>query len=378
MKSALLLGSYGQTNLGDDLLMWNYLSYLRDRGYDRLYANAARADLLPAIITESFADLRVIETYRTSPADWLRILRDVDVIVYGGGTMYKEMYGSTGRRRHAVTLRMAAVNSLARLSGVPVYNLNIGIGTIRTRLGRMINRRGLRASSYTIFRDQQSYDYARRVLKLSADRIAVSTDGLFLDTSWQRHRLLRALPAADARPRIGVNLLSDIPDWVDRAHYLATVRELINKLISDGYAVIGIPFQHEYNEHNDHAFMANEVQPYVIDAEHWRLLDSVQLDTVGSVIAGCDAVIGMRFHSLVLATAIGTPFVGIAYDTKCKRYADEIGYPHMVDIEDLQVPAVGQHLAAVLANSDPIRNRLIEVADSHYVAAERQLAAVAL
>lgn len=28
-KKVLLLGSYGQSNLGDDLLMWNYLELLR-------------------------------------------------------------------------------------------------------------------------------------------------------------------------------------------------------------------------------------------------------------------------------------------------------------------------------------------------------------
>lgn len=378
MKRALLLGSYGQTNIGDDLLMWNYLGFLRDRGYERIYANAARKDLLPGIITESFPDLQVIETYRASPADWLRILRDVDVIVYGGGTMYKEMYGSTGRHRHAVTLRMAAMNSMARLSGVPVYNLNVGIGTIRTRLGRMINGRGLRACAFTIFRDQQSYDYARLVLRLPEDRIAVSSDGLFLSSSWRRHGDTPELPVPAPRPTIGVNLLSDIPDWVDRPRYLRTVRELINRLITDGYAVIGIPFQHEYSEHNDHSFMADEVGPYVTSPQHWRLLDSVPVDRVGSVIAGCDAVIGMRFHSLVVATAIGTPFVAIAYDTKCKRYAEEIGYPHIVDIEDLDVGRVGEHLSAVLADRDRIRSRLTEVADCHYTAAARDLAGIML
>ena len=35
MKKALLLGSYGQTNLGDDLLMYNLLDLLRRKGYSK-------------------------------------------------------------------------------------------------------------------------------------------------------------------------------------------------------------------------------------------------------------------------------------------------------------------------------------------------------
>ena len=93
--SVLLLGSYGQSNLGDDLLMWNYLELLKERGFKKIYVNANTTDLIPEPIKKVYPDLHIINTYETSIPEYLRLIRSVDCIVYGGGTLYKELYSST-------------------------------------------------------------------------------------------------------------------------------------------------------------------------------------------------------------------------------------------------------------------------------------------
>src|SRR5678816_3599693 len=104
-KSVLLLGSYGQTNLGDDLLMYNYLTWLKSRGFTRIVVNASTNENIPQVVRDEFPDLEVRLTYKTSLLDWVRILRGVDCVVYGGGTIYKELYTTTGRSRYAVISR---------------------------------------------------------------------------------------------------------------------------------------------------------------------------------------------------------------------------------------------------------------------------------
>lgn len=378
MKKILLLGSYGQTNLGDDLLMYNYLSFLKDRGYEQIYANAVRPDLIPKIIYQEFPELKIVETYKTSTSDWIKILRQVDAAVYGGGTIYKEMYASTGRNKHGVTLRMMGFNNLARLLKVPVYNLNIGTGSIKTELGRAISRQGLMASRYTILRDQKSYDYATEMLKIPKNKVCASTDGLFLNHKWENvwhEQPLKNLKKGKAV--IGLNMLSDIPDWIDRPHYIKTMRDLVNKLTED-YNVVLIPFQHDFSDNNDHAFIQQEIVPQIKPKTGWQLLPKVEIDNVSSILAQCDAVLGMRFHSLLLATAINTPFVALAYDTKCVRFTEEVSYSHIVKLEEVTVPRILKELHEVLANKSQIKKQLKQIAATHYQEAEECLQKIEL
>lgn len=105
-KTVLLLGSYGQTNIGDDLLMWNYLTLLRESGFTKIHVNVNTPANIPAPVRREFPNLKIVLTYKTKLKDWFRLLGTVDYVVYGGGTIYKELYGSTGRGKYSVIWRI--------------------------------------------------------------------------------------------------------------------------------------------------------------------------------------------------------------------------------------------------------------------------------
>jgi len=369
-KKILLLGSYGQTNIGDDLLMWNFLALLKKQGFNDtdIYVNANKAALVPKIIRTSYPGLHIIETYRTSVVGWLRLLKKVDFVVYGGGTIYKELYASTGRSRHSVTARMMIMNLLARLTGARVYHLNIGIGSIKSNLGKYIARRGLAAADYSVFRDEQSYTFARQTLQLPAHKAARSTDGLFLDPIWQKpwHDTPLPIDTKKYKTTVGINMLSDIPDWIDRDHYLQVMRTFIQDLLQQGNYVVLIPFQHTFNHNNDVAFMQKEIMPHVRQYPNVLLLPRVEIDAIGGILAQCDVLIGMRFHSLLLATALKVPFVAVMYDTKCERFVREIAYPHALKLEELTAEALHKTYNAALKGREDLMPLLQKVTEQHY------------
>jgi polysaccharide pyruvyl transferase WcaK-like protein len=257
MKQVLLLGSYGQSNLGDDLLMWNYLQLLKQHGFESIHVNANTVDLIPEPIKKSFPGLKIINTYETSILDYMRLIRKMDCVVYGGGTLYKELYGSTGRGKYSVIVRMMGFNIMARLFSTPVYHLNIGIGALKTAMGRWITKRALMAATHTIFRDQKSYDYALKTLQIPASKITKSTDGLFLNHVWEKSWEDKKLSIDREKYRcvVGVNILSDIPDWIDRTQYIQTMKTFVGELMSAGDYVVLVPFQHAFNPRNDKIFM---------------------------------------------------------------------------------------------------------------------------
>jgi len=367
MKQVLLLGSYGQSNLGDDLLMWNYLQLLKQQGFEMIHVNANTVEQIPEPVRKSFPDLNIINTYETSMLDYIKLIRQVDCVVYGGGTLYKELYGSTGRGKYSVIIRMMGFNILARLFGAPVYHLNIGIGSLKTAMGRWITKRALMAAKHSIFRDQKSYDYALETLQLPSGKITKSTDGLFLNHVWEKPWKNKKLSIDRAKYRrvVGVNILSDIPDWVDRTKYILTMQTFVGELISAGDYVVLVPFQHAFNPRNDKAFM-EDVFAKEAAMEACELLPQVAIDEISSVLQQCDVFVGMRFHSLLLSLVNHVPFVAVAYDTKCWRFVQETNYPYALELEKLDIKTLleqYEHAAKTAANT---KKQLATISDQLY------------
>jgi polysaccharide pyruvyl transferase WcaK-like protein len=367
MKQVLLLGSYGQSNLGDDLLMWNYLQLLKQHGFETIHVNANTVELIPEPVKKAFPGLKIINTYETSILDYVRLIRKMDCVVYGGGTLYKELYGSTGRGKYSVIIRMMGFNIMARLFGTPVYHLNIGIGSLKTAMGRWITKRALMAATHTIFRDQKSYDYAAETLQIPREKITKSTDGLFLNHVWEKpwNKSKLSIDRAKYRRVVGVNILSDIPDWVDRTQYIQTMKTFVGELMSAGDYVVLVPFQHAFNPRNDKIFM-EDVFANEIAMDGCELLPQVAIDEISSMLQQCDVFVGMRFHSLLLSLVNHVPFVAVAYDTKCWRFVQETNYPHALELEKLDIKTLLEHYERAVKTAAKTKKQLVVTSDQLY------------
>ncbi len=378
-KTALLLGSYGQTNLGDDLLMYNYLVFLRSRGFEHIIVNASSEPNIPEAIRHEFTELEVVLTYQTSLPMWVKILRRVDCVVYGGGTIYKELYSTTGRSKYAVISRILAFNILARMLGKPIYNLHIGLGVLKTGIGKWITKLALLTAHLTLLRDEKSYQFARQELHIPGNKLCSTTDGLFINNHWQKpwHGSI-SLPKGKYKRIIGMNFLSDIPDWVDRDTYLQAVREFVTDMVKQKNFVVLLPFQHDFNAHNDYVFMKEEILPFVPAAENLVLAPSLPIDKAVGTFASLDLFVGMRFHSLLLATSAATPFIGIAYDTKCWRFMQETKYPYAIRLEDISAEGLANMYETLQQDLTTTHNNLGDIADDQLTKGQECLSNIKL
>jgi polysaccharide pyruvyl transferase WcaK-like protein len=358
-KKALLLGSYGQTNLGDDLLMYNILLLLQQQGYTKVTVNITDKTLLPNEVMEKFGSMIDLhETYTTSALSWLKILMSVDTVIYGGGTIFKDLYSSTGRSKHAVVMRIAIVNVLARMLGKEVIHLFIGIGSIRTKTGAWLTRLSLNSAAHSYFRDKESYEYAKKLLHVSDKKISLSTDGIFLNFAWGSEKALINVPEKyDAI--VGINVLSDIPDWINRDQYITELKQLVTELEKRNYFIVFVPFQTKFNPLSDLVFIEKEIAAH-LDPSAYLLYDDISLSKLKSLFGQLDLFVGMRFHSLLSSVIFKTPFVGIEYDTKCTRLMQDMSYPYSVPIE-------GFTAAKVLEQVDELKN-----ADMHALLLKQQ------
>ncbi|MFA5985909.1 MAG: polysaccharide pyruvyl transferase family protein [Parcubacteria group bacterium] len=359
-KAVLILGSYGHTNIGDDLLMYNYVFLFRNLGFKKIYTNVAVSANVPEEIAKV---VHMKETYGTSFLDWLKILKEVDVVCYGGGTILKELYSSTSRSRYAVIIRMMFFNFFAKVVGKTIYNLNIGIGSLQTIVGKLIVKISLIFCDFTIFRDADSYNFAKDELKINIKKIGLGEDGLFINEKWHDHRA-ENLPM-NVPNRVGVNVLFNIPDWVDRESYLKELRDFVNNILERGFFVVFIPFQHLLDKNNDLVFIERDILPYLKN-KNYELIHHVQIDKLAETLKGLDFFVGMRFHSLLMAISTATPFLAIEYDTKCSRIIKEYSYPYSVQIENFSCDLLVKNFDALISNREKNIDFLIELGNRLY------------
>jgi polysaccharide pyruvyl transferase WcaK-like protein len=355
--------------------MWNYLALLKEQGAKDIYVNANTTKFIPDIIKKEFPNLHIVSTYNTSFMQYIKLIQSVDCIVYGGGTLYKELYTSTGRSPYSVIIRLMGFNVLAKLLGTRVYHLNIGIGSLKTHVGRMITKRALQAATKTIFRDQESYAIARDTLSVRPSKIQQSVDGLFINAIWRSiwHKKDLKIDCKKYKRVVGVNVLSDIPDWVDRDEYIWIMQRFVAATLERGDYIVFIPFQTDFNPRNDLAFMREIFSDTFKDYTNYTLLEEVPIDHVHSIMSQCDVLIGMRFHSLLLAAACNLPFVAVAYDTKCWRFIEEIDYPYAVKLENLQYDSLVSLYDKAMNDQQPTKKRLQEATERMYNQAEDDL-----
>lgn len=348
-KTTTLLGAFGQKNLGDDLILWIFLKILRQK-VKYIYVNVSDVSLIPNLIIQlaKRGNIRFFQTY----GDWLRkipIVWRTEVFIFCGGTLLKELYRNLGRNKYSVMLWALLTVWIAKLLRKKVYAFNIGIGPVKTPLGKVLLSLALRAMDLIIVRDTASYNYALNALPYNrANKVIKGVDATFMDT-WPSNEgrnptetinKLHLLKRKGAT-LLGVNVVYNIKDEVDPYHVASILGQFINiamERIPDMY-IIFFPFQTAFNPSNEHFFFESCVLKH-IDSQLKKkiiIIDDLSIENICEYLEYVDIFLGTRFHSLIACVMTNTPFVALIYDEKCQNFLEDIDYPFKVDLEDLSL-----------------------------------------
>ncbi|MCA0295033.1 MAG: polysaccharide pyruvyl transferase family protein [Actinobacteria bacterium] len=316
----VFLGTHGQHNIGDELLLETFLYQL---GCTPSYVVNTYDPEFTARQLEGRYRAELIDT----AGDRLALLRHLwgaDAVVFGGGSIVKELYASIGRNRYATLVMILAIVTFSKwVARTPIAMLNIGVGPIETRTGRLLAGLILRQADLVTVRDPGSYALCREVGL--GDTVHSGTDAVFSVTpDWLLDGAATPRPAADGPLRIALNLNVDIenPDnWEYFQEHLATA--LAGVANGRPIELHGLPMQSKGKERDDatvlRAFAARV--PGITYVEHHPV---THVD-VARLIEACDLVVSERLHAIVIAAILGTPAFVLAYDVKVRELATMLG-----------------------------------------------------
>ena len=299
-SAVLLVGAFGQGNPGDEALC------------DAVRASLRRCTVTVASRTagDPNGEADVIAPTATAVA---HALRRTDVLVIGGGTVFKRLHPSSGRRPNALLRSSAALVAAARARGTSVALVGVGAADLAGRESKALARWIVRHSDLMVLRDEESASVLAAAGAPVPFRIGA-------DPAW----MLAGAPAPHAAPTGGGRAVT-----VALSH-LAGDRALVERL-----AAALAPLATE---------LPVRLQPWQVGADDRdaRMADELaaRLGAGATVVAPPTdlvaardgyrddrLVVALRFHAVVAAGAAGTPVLAIAHEPKLAGLARRLGQP---------------------------------------------------
>jgi polysaccharide pyruvyl transferase WcaK-like protein len=290
MPSVLLVGAFGQGNPGDEALCAAFLRALADD-----HVVVASSD--PATTTR----LHGVRAIPNSPRCVARQLRQCDAVVVGGGTVFKTLRPSTGRRPTALLRNACLLTAAARARGKLVALVGVGAGDLRGPHARYLARWLVRHVNLLVLRDEES---AAALTEAGAP----APFWIGADPAWSvRPRLVDDGAPATPRQSITVALSHHAGD--DRL--FRSLAEAIAPLCGD-HEVRLQPWQ-----------LGRDCDVAIAQRLEDRLGAGVRLinppanlDDATATFAGDRLVVALRFHALVAAGQAGTRTLAVCHEPK--------------------------------------------------------------
>ncbi len=240
------------------------------------------------------------------------------VYIGGGGLLY-----SASEEWHSPLRLWWMRAKLIRFFWKPITYLSLGVSTKKEELKKYA--RGLFKGAIITVRDKESQ---KRIQEVGYSA-SIKKDPVFK----YKFQNLKT-PSEKNKHIIGIALrsgfLSDI-----------LVKNIIQALLRDGYDIILLP--HSLHPDDEKAHDGYYLQKF--------LLPGVSItQTIEQTLAAyelCDCIIGMRLHSIILASARNIPLIAISYSTKTHAILTEMGIDFL-DTQDVTRENICQKIENIL------------------------------
>jgi polysaccharide pyruvyl transferase WcaK-like protein len=267
-----------------------------------------------------------------------------------------------------------------RLVGCKLICYCCGIGPFHNAFSRWCARWLMNRCDIIALRDQDSVDLARSIGVTTP--IQLTSDIAFLNPIESEARALEICQAeeiATDRPLLGINVTKYLDSWLAPSEQLqdkeAFVTQLANSLkqaqqmVSEPFSVV-VFSTHPMDEPTVRE-LARQIKGGVIENSRYLSHD------IQSVMSLCDLFIGMRFHSLVLASSAGAPVVGLAYAPKVRSLMKAIDPDRLVELASFTPLSFAQQIADAWEDRRGLRINQQRVIEQFRIEAKKTTADIA-
>lgn len=364
VNRVLISAFVGSKNLGDEAIFLSFIDQLKNY-LTKPRLTVASVDpaktrrLLISQDSNAFSDVKVVSRL-TLP---LAIFRH-RVCIFGGGGIIQDLSSVFN------LIYFLAQIQFAKLTGKIVVLAFVGIGPLTSSVGRTLTRHALSKIELCIVRDQDS----KRMLEelgvvgteiISASDIALNLqckpcNGLDIDGRYVLLSLRHLYNRSNSVTPASFNSGDVKPGTLLDAFLTKVARELGTILqANEDLYIVAVSFFGTRDE------VVHDALSGKLDPEFRQRLRHVReivrpCQYVG-LTASAACVVGMRLHSLVLASITGAPLLGLSYAPKVKSFMRQLHlHEQVIDVELApHVDDLAEKLSGILSNSEQTKEKLV-------------------
>jgi polysaccharide pyruvyl transferase CsaB len=360
--NVFVVGWFGAGNIGDEAILYSELSLLKNKiqgiEFSILSFDPSRTKKLTTSIPEVKKIIRIGSKLELFRSDFLGIytaIKRADAVMIGGGGLFQDIYNS-----YPIPF-FTSLALLTRLMNKPSVLFCVGIGPIKTYIGRKLCRMAVNSIKVISVRDEESMILLKEIGVWK--KIHLSTDPAFLLSPIKTdsvENIINAYGFHASGPDIGV-CVQNLLYWGDQAK--STLAEIFDSLIEkSGARIFFIPFGVYRNtwsfKHASEAvdILAAKELMAMMKAKSY-LVDTGNLNPseISALIKNMSLMISMRLHGLILALAAKTPIIAITYkkETKIKNLMKRIAQEkNLFEITSLNARHVLERILYMLETKD--------------------------
>jgi len=328
-KKYVICGHYGVTNLGDEAIgiglieavkLANLDHKITVMSYDKHRSYAFYKKYLPefSVKTVYLVPLGIRSLFRGIFAGELKntknSIKSCDRFILGGGGLF------TDERLYAVFLWGLQALYAIRYKK-PLFLIGHSVGPVNSRIGKWIVKSIFNKAEFISVRDNESKKVLRKLgVKKEIHILCDMAMLMNFDKKNVRKSLNKKIVQNDDKKYFILTFRS----WDEKLDKLnkKIVQEL--RRLTEKYNLIPVLIPFQLIKENDQENMNKKI---VQNGNLKKIVIQKYQDNIFEIfrqIKGAEFVIGVRLHSLVFASMMGTPFVGISYSKKVENFMEEM------------------------------------------------------
>ena len=359
----LIIGWFGAGNIGDEAILLAELHAMRERISDAefhiLSFDPERTQRLVSGLQQVVKIIGVGSKHKFLRTDFRGLwhsLTTVDMVVIGGGGIFQDIYN------HYPIPFFTFMVVLAKLLSKRVVIHSVGVGPIRTWIGKRLTRAAANLADSVTVRDHES-QYILASIGVNKD-IGVSADPVFLLEPVKSEKVKGLLASNDLTSGLKIGVcIQDLLSWSNENKM--ALAEALDRTISEmGAKVVFIPF----GSYRDGWFSKDSSD--TVDLSSARRLAAMmneraiiiaeELDPqeLLSFIGELDIIISMRLHGIIMGISQSIPVIGLTYkqETKITNLMKWIGQgENLFFVDELNRENILNHIEAILSHKEHLK-----------------------
>lgn len=351
VKKSFIFGYFGWYNAGDDAIGIAILKELSKK-----YPNAEFTITAHDNYFVKKNDLNTVNTIEFKLISILRAIKNSDLFIISGGTHFQDQ-DEFKFRRLKLNLLFALIVIYAKFFKKEPILLGHGVGPFFSRWSLFFVKLILNYSRLIIVRDEDSFNIVNSLgFGFKCFKGFDMAAGLFKPDYYVKENNCRIL---------GISLLPFYSIYSKHPNYdkilINELSECIKKLlIEDEELQIKLFAFRTGKMHSDNQIL-DEISKKLDSST--RIIKVTYMGILSEFITElceCNAIIGMRYHSLLFSYFLKKPIIAIEYMGKCKSLAKEIKLPNeaIVTLSDVKMPLIYEKARKMLSNPNNFKGKL--------------------